>query len=89
MLLTGVSKSVRSVTVSRWQTWQGAKQQIAGAGVMREFNVNEQFKRLELFFEEARQQRQQRNAVFRPEPPKQIKKKVVELVPWPPHMRFD
>lgn len=56
---------------------------------MKDFNVNEQFKQLELFFEEARQQRQQRNAVFRPVPLKEIKKEVVELVPWPPHMRFD
>jgi len=56
---------------------------------MKDVSANEQFKQLELFFEEARQQRQNRNAVFRPEPPRETKKEIVELVPWPPHMRFD
>jgi hypothetical protein len=63
--------------------------QAAGAGVMKEVNVNEQFKQLELFFEDCRQKRQERATVFRPELPNERRKAVVELVPWPPHMRFD
>lgn len=60
-----------------------------GDGIMREANLEQQFKQLELFFEEARQQREERKPVPPSVPSQARKKEVVELVKWPPHMRFD
>lgn len=55
---------------------------------MKEVNLNEQFKQLELVFEQGRQQREVMKAGKLAVPPPRPKEPV-ELVPWPPHMRFD
>jgi len=55
---------------------------------MTEPNLQKQFEQLEMFFEECRQQREER----KPVPSRMAtsrSKEVVELVPWPKHMRFD
>jgi hypothetical protein len=53
-----------------------------------EVSQQAQFKQLELFFEECRQQREER-AEGRRLVQQPRKQEPVELVPWPANMRFD
>jgi hypothetical protein len=59
---------------------------------MKDFNLADQFKQLEVMFAEAEKERAKRAAAAIARPTVDVRGKPeasFEKVPWPPHMRFD